>query len=212
LVFKAVVLSSAFSHAAAAFCNEPCHGPSSADASSQELSPEAGLIVASHLTCVVRLLRNGGPPVILSDADRASWSVASELRAYPGKPRARTQYLHDYRRVFLESWCEQLRDAVYLDSDGQLHVAGGNAYGTRCGDSPGATNGHYDGESIANDLLSQVRRQAANPGRLPQGATARQKMHSPHREAVLYLVEQIAGGTNRRVSQERILGHIDEER
>ena len=210
-VFKALALSATFSYATAAFCKEPCNGQSSADASSQELSPEVALIVADHLTRVVRQLRDGGPPVLLSDADRATWSLTRELRENPEGLHAQAQYLDDYRRVFLESWCEQLRNAVFLDSDGQLDVVGGNAFKTRCFDSRGATNGHYDGESFARDLLSQVPRQPTEQESLPQGATARRRGCSPYREAVLYLVGQIAGEPSKKLGRERVLGHIDSE-
>jgi hypothetical protein len=176
-------------------CDEGQVARSCANESVERLSPDAARIVVSHLTVVVRMLKDGGPPVRTPQERRDSWSVNNELTNYRhlGVKYSETDYLNDYRKQFLASWCSFFRRIVKMDSKGAPINGGGLPYDTGGSQmSIGERNGHWDAIFIGFDLQKRaISESQVVPTDDLKGGPARPLAAQ---EAVLYIAKNVVGG------------------
>jgi len=203
-VFKVVVFSAGIVGATTGLSEEPNGAESGVDGIARGLSKDSAIVVANHLTQVVRALRDGGPPMHMRDEEKATWTLGDWLQkeATQGNVCSDVEYLADYRRAFFKSWCEYLGNRVWRDSNGELRVGHGIGFTLPNVGKLGTLHGHKAGEAVARNLQTQVRHEASGH----RGGIAKPTMNSPARDAFLYIFKEFVGGPVREIGPGERLG------
>jgi hypothetical protein len=179
---------------------EKCNASQHSNESTGELSGNAAKIVSSHLLDVVRLLRDGGPPVDHSKEEATKkWTVKDQIKKYGIRPGSYSekQYLTDYRNSFLKTWSEYILEEVTRKPNGEFSIGSGSSFRTCCFQSPGTTSGHYDGQSLAMKIVSKAHLESPEFAALT-GQSFDSKKPCPTREAIIYIAQHIADKTTKK--------------
>jgi hypothetical protein len=120
-----------------------------------KLSGDAAIIATEHLTKMIRLLQNGGPPCHLSEAEAAKWSVEDEIKTHDlSVVYSKGQYLADYREEFLKKWQAQIEKYIEESPKGVFHIERGSSFGfpnPGVGNT-GGSNAYFDAQFVFIDL------------------------------------------------------------
>jgi hypothetical protein len=202
-VFKSVAFAISVLHVTTGFSQGPADAAPCLGEATRHLSHDSAVIVAEHLTQVLRTLRDGGPPVHLRGEELARWSLDDWLQKHASGTEAtsRDEYLDAYRRAFLEQWCDYLDRIVLQDASGKLWISHGISGSSRSFRARGTTDGHFAGGEMARNLQCRVIRESWSVGR--QDETGRARPDQPARDALLYIVKEVVGG------QRRALGPVE---
>jgi hypothetical protein len=122
-----------------------------------KLSGDAAVIAADHLAVAMRLLKDGGPPSGLSEAEAAKWNLQDEVRGYgPSGHYSKEQYLADYRTEFIKQWRAQIEQYVEEGPKGTFRISRGSSYHSHSISNHGGSNGYWDAVLLVNELKKRT--------------------------------------------------------